>query len=82
MTYKVFLKANTPVGVFSGYATSDCETHEEAYDEMTNIQNMLRNCDSFTFFSHLLAGVEYTIATKTITNSVFEMSVQEIMPLK
>ena len=73
MKFQVFAIVNTPVGIFTGFASAVFETHEEAYDELSAIQELLRNCDSFTFFSNINPGAEFTIGRTAIDNSVFEM---------
>lgn len=73
MNFQVFATVNTPVGIFTGFASDIFPTHEEAYNELNSIQEMLRNCDSFTFFSNINLGAEFTISRTTIDNSVFEM---------
>ena len=71
--FQVFATVNTPVGIFTGFASDFFTTHEEAYAELSSIQEMLRNCDSFTFFSNVNLGAEFTIGRTAIDNSVFEM---------
>lgn len=73
MNFQVFTTVNTPVGIFTGFASDVFATHEEAYNELNNIQGMLRHCDSFTFFSNINLGAEFTIGRSAIDNSVFEM---------
>lgn len=73
MKFQVFTTVNTPVGIFTGFASEIFATHEEAYNELSNIQQMLRHCDSFTFFSNINLGAEFTIGRSAIDNSVFEM---------
>ena len=73
--FHVFAKVTTPVGVFTGYASSDLDSAEQANGERDGIQEMLRNCDSFTFFSDSDPGSEITLGRTVIDTSVFELSV-------
>lgn len=73
--YQLYLMANTPVGVFTGFASEDFETEEEACTARDEIQETLRQCDGFTFFSDRNIGTEITICKTAIENTVFEFSI-------
>lgn len=73
--YQVYTKIHTPVGTFTGYATGDLPSNEDACKARDKLQNLLRSCDSFTIFSDVQPGTEYTISEAVIKNSVFEFTV-------
>ena len=74
-SYEVFLHVHTPVGEFTGFASEDFPTIDEAYNKMNDLQEMIRDCDCFTFASDKSPGTEITLAREVITNSVFVFSV-------
>jgi len=74
-SYQVHLKVSSPVGIFTGFASGDLPTQDDAIIERNNIQENLRNCDLFTFFSDTQPGTEITLNKLVITNSVFEFTI-------
>jgi len=71
----VYLKVSSPVGIFTGFASEDFSTQDDAIIERNNIQEKLRSCDLFTFFSDTNLGTEITLNKSVILNSVFEFSI-------
>lgn len=75
LTFQVYLHAYTPVGEFTGFASPDIPTFEEADEERNKLQDVLRNCDQFTFFSDVEAGTDITLGRTVIDRSVLKMSI-------
>jgi hypothetical protein len=73
--YQVLAKVTTPVGVFTGFASGDIPNFDDAVTERDGIQEMLRDCDAFTFFSIAEPGTEITVLRNCILDSVFELSI-------
>jgi len=73
--FQVYAKVSTPVGIFTGFCSGDIPSFEEASNERDGIQEMLRNCDSFTFFSDVQPGTDITLSRTVIDTSVFELTV-------
>ena len=74
-SYQVHLKVSSPVGVFTGFASGDLPAHDDAINERNGIQENLRNCDLFTFFSDSQPGTEITLNKMVINSSVFEFTI-------
>lgn len=73
--FQVYVHVFTPVGEFSGFASPDIPTFEDADEERNKLQDLLRNCDSFTFFSDQEPGTDVTLSRAVIDTSVFKMSI-------
>jgi len=73
--FQVLAKVHTPVGVFDGFASGDMPDFDSALAERDKIQELLRDCDAFTFFSIAEPGTEITLLRDIINGSVFELSV-------
>jgi hypothetical protein len=75
--FQVYAEISTPVGKFTGYASDYIPDFDEACNERNRIQELLRNCDSFTIFSDTQIGTEITLSRTVIDTSVFEFSVEQ-----
>jgi hypothetical protein len=75
LVFQVYIHAYTPVGEFTGFASADYPTFEEADEERNTIQELLRSCDSFTFFSDREPGIDITLSSTVIDTSVFKLSI-------
>ena len=73
--FQVYAKVSTPQGVFTGFASGDIDDFDQACGERDGIQEMLRNCDCFTFFSDTTPGCEISLYRDVIQSSVFELMV-------
>lgn len=78
--YQVKVQVFAPMGIFNGIASGDLDSAEEAQEQLNDIQAIISNeCDSFTFYSsdtdNVVDGAEITIASDTIKNSVFVLSI-------
>ncbi len=75
LVFQVYATVTTPVGVFTGFVSADLPSFDEACQERDRIQNMLRDCDSFTFFSDQTPGSEFTMLHALINTSMFETNI-------
>jgi hypothetical protein len=73
--FRVTTKIHTPVGIFTGIVSDDFETVENAFDERVKLQEVIYNCDTFTFNSDQDEGTEVTLNQLVVKNSVFEFTV-------
>lgn len=73
--FQVYVHAFTPVGEFTGFASLDIPTVEDANEERDKLQDILRNCDQFTFFSDREEGADITLGRTVIEQSVFKMMI-------
>jgi hypothetical protein len=72
--YQIYTTVHTPVGIFTGSA-GIYYSEEEAFKERDGIQELLRDCDSFTIFSDDEPGTQITLTRELILNSVFALTV-------
>ena len=79
MFYKVHLKLNTPVGIFTGFVSGELPSFEEAVSERDHVQEQLKdlNLGVFTFFSDVQLGTEITLTHNMIVSSVFEFTIMD-----
>ena len=77
MAWCVMAAVATPVGVFAGYASEDFPEQAQAEAKRTELQDMLRNCDTITFIDSADTTAEITFTAGTIKNSVFQFKIAE-----
>jgi hypothetical protein len=79
--YQIFAKVHTPVGIFTGFVSSDIATLEEAIVERNTFQEIVGNSDykTITFFSDENPGTEITISHSVAATSVFELFIVDCL---
>lgn len=77
--FRIYVHAYTPVGEFSGFASDEIAELEQALLNRDDLQEILRNCDSFTLLGAHDGYVEITLATEVIKNSVFKFFIKEVL---
>jgi hypothetical protein len=75
ISYQLHVKVNTPVGVFTGFASGELPTMDDVIEERNKLQEALRSYDLFTFHSDDNPGTEISLTGLVIPHSVFEFTI-------